>query len=338
MTLETSDNAPLTQNEAAEKLSSLLKPKEKPVKEQISQETEADSETVTDEAEDENTEQTFDGEDPDGESHSEDDDEVVDEEGEEEPEKTFKVKVDGQEIEVNERELKDGYMRQSDYSRKMGAIAKERKELETIKEQTKDLPIVQKRYAEGAERFTQNAQLVLAAFEKGFMPKEPDIELVKTDPVAYHRQKEARQEALQFIAGLQHEFGQLKAENKAEFEKTINESRGKLMMMQPELKEQANRARLVEYAKTHGFSDEQISNETNPILFQWAWKALQFDELMSKKPKPESFKPKVMKQGKAPEPHKAVAQRKIGDALNVHKQNGSIQSAAAALSALKAKR
>src|SRR5687768_8704663 len=42
---------------------------------------------------------------------------------------TFKVKVDGQEVEVTQEELLAGYSRQEDYTRKTQALARERQEL-----------------------------------------------------------------------------------------------------------------------------------------------------------------------------------------------------------------
>lgn len=49
-------------------------------------------------------------------------------EGEDE---VYKVKVDGEEVEVTKEELLKGYMRQSDYTRKTQSLAQERKRLET---------------------------------------------------------------------------------------------------------------------------------------------------------------------------------------------------------------
>lgn len=54
--------------------------------------------------------------------------EESEEETEEEPK--YKVKVDGQEVEVTQEELLRGYMRQSDYTRKTQALANERQRYE----------------------------------------------------------------------------------------------------------------------------------------------------------------------------------------------------------------
>ena len=51
-------------------------------------------------------------------------------EGEDEPEPTFKVKVDGEEVEVPLSELQKGYSREQDYTRKTMALAEERRTLE----------------------------------------------------------------------------------------------------------------------------------------------------------------------------------------------------------------
>jgi len=246
------------------------------------------------------------------------------------------VVIDGEEIKVSYEELINGYQRQADYSRRMNALAKERKELEAVKEQTKDLPQVQKRYEQGAERFVQNAQLVLTALEQRFMPKAPSAELAKTDPGTFLQQKEIYQEALQFRQGIIQELSRVDAEGKQQQQKLIQEGRQKLFVIQPELKDPAARQKLRAYAKSHGFSDENIASEPNPILFDWAWKAMKYDEIMKRKAELSATKspPKTMKQSKATADHKALKNRKRTEALGTHRQTGNVNSAAAAISAL----
>lgn len=62
------------------------------------------------------------------EEQPENSEEESEEETEEEPK--YKVKVDGQEVEVTQEELLRGYMRQSDYTRKTQALANERQRYE----------------------------------------------------------------------------------------------------------------------------------------------------------------------------------------------------------------
>ena len=61
--------------------------------------------------------------------------EEAEEENQEPEEQEYKVKVDGQEIEVTQEELLRGYMRQSDYTRKTQQLASDRQRYEQLYEQ-----------------------------------------------------------------------------------------------------------------------------------------------------------------------------------------------------------
>ena len=61
--------------------------------------------------------------------------EEAEEENQEPEEQKYKVKVDGQEIEVTQEELLRGYMRQSDYTRKTQQLASDRQRYEQLYEQ-----------------------------------------------------------------------------------------------------------------------------------------------------------------------------------------------------------
>jgi hypothetical protein len=54
------------------------------------------------------------------------------EESEDEPEPTYKVKVNGEEVEVPLSELTKGYSREQDYTKKTMALAEERKAPEPV--------------------------------------------------------------------------------------------------------------------------------------------------------------------------------------------------------------
>lgn len=257
-------------------------------------------------------------------------------EGEDE-EQLHTVIVDGEEVQVPYSELLDGYMRLSDYSKKMAQVQTERKGLEAEREKVKDLPEVKKKLNAETERFTKNAQLVLLALQNRFMPGEPDAELAKTDPASYIKMKEQRQEAIQFMQGIGLEFQKVEERATQERLKEVQEGRTKLMQTLPELKDAANRQKLRNYAKAHGFTDQQIAAEPNPVLFQWAWKAAKYDELMQRRDvlrKSARPTPKVLKNTKAPEGHKAIAERKKTEILAAHKRSGGLNTATAAISGI----
>lgn len=298
-----------------------------------------DDETEDDAADD--ADPTDDEDQSDEDQGSEDDDEGTqdDDAGDDEDDadnETVTVNIDGEEVEVTLKELKSGYMRNSDYTRKTAALAEERKVVEAEKEAVKDLPEVRKRYQAEGERFANNAGLVLAALQARFMPQKPDDALLKTDPVAYYQQKELFQEAHNLVGGLRHEMQKIADKAKTEATDALQKGRAKLMEILPDLKTPENRTKLVSYAEKHGFTREQIAAEPNPILFQWAWKAQKYDDLMAKKatPAPTPGKPKVVKNSTAPANHKAVKQRDRTNAIGTHRQEKSVNSAARAIEKL----
>jgi hypothetical protein len=93
---------------------------------------------------------------------------------------TFTVKVDGQEVEVTQDELINGYSRQQDYTRKTQELSQQRK---TIEQQQAEL----------AQRDAIYSQLLpkMEAQLKGELANEPDWNtLYEDDPVGYVREKQ----------------------------------------------------------------------------------------------------------------------------------------------------
>ncbi len=91
---------------------------------------------------------------------------------------TFTVKVDGQDIEVTQEELINGYSRQQDYTRKTQELSQKRK---TIEQQQAEL----------AQRDAIYSQLLpkMEAQLKGELANEPDwSKLYEDDPVGYVRE------------------------------------------------------------------------------------------------------------------------------------------------------
>jgi hypothetical protein len=88
--------------------------------------------------------------------------EVADEEAPAETPQAYTVKVDGEEFEVTLDELRDGYQRQSDYTRKSQSLAEQRKAYEA------NLQAVQNernQYAQVLEQMSENQNYQLQQFE-----------------------------------------------------------------------------------------------------------------------------------------------------------------------------
>ena len=126
---------------------------------------------------------------------------------------TFTVKVDGQDIEVTQEELVNGYSRQQDYTRKTQELSQQRK---TIEQQQAEL----------AQRDAIYSQLLpkMEAQLKGELANEPDwSKLYEDDPVGYVREKQLWDEKKEKAQAIQAEQQRLQEEAFAEQQKLIQQ-------------------------------------------------------------------------------------------------------------------
>lgn len=263
-----------------------------------------------------------------------DGDEDAEAEGDEE-EVLHTVIVDGEELQVTYEELITGYQKNVDYARKSARLAQDRKALQALEEQVKDLPEVRKQYADNAKRFAENAITILKVLPR-FLPPMPTEQLLKENPAEYIRIKEIHQEAMQLQQAVKQEFEALGEQNKRQLQEDLKRGVTKLYEMQPELRAPEARAKLREYAIKAGFTDEMIASEPNPVFFQWAYKAMQFDQIMARKAElaKTHSKPKVIKKQVATDNVKNMKQRKRTEVLGNHAKTRSINSAASAITSL----
>ena len=279
--------------------------------------------------------------DEDGAEEEEEDSDVSDEDAEDdedtpeaEDEDLHTVVVDGVESQVTYEELVNGYQRNADYTKKSMELAQERKALAAEKDQIADLPKVKEAYKAETGRFSQNAELVLVAFENGFMPKKPADELRSTNPAEYLVQKEKHQEALQFVHGLKGELHKLQQQAVTENKQRVIEGRTKLVQVQPELQDPTQRGKLQNYVLNAGFTEDQMKNEGDHRLFQFAFKAMKWDEFVERskqKPKPKNKRPKVIKQTKTREDKNTLTEKRNSEAMSRHEHDKSMKSASAVI-------
>lgn len=145
--------------------------------------------------------------------YEESDEEQTDVEEEIEQPLTFTVKVDGQDIEVTQEELINGYSRQQDYTRKTQELSQQRKNIE-------------QQQAELAQRDAIYSQLLpkMEAQLKGELANEPDwSKLYEDDPVGYVREKQLWDEKKEKAQAIQAEQQRLQEEAFAEQQKQIQQ-------------------------------------------------------------------------------------------------------------------
>ena len=183
---------------------------------------------------------------PEVEDFEEQDEELVDEEeleyddeedGEEETEveeleeqPVYRVTVDGNEIEVTQDELLNGYSRQQDYTRKTQELANQRK---TIEQQAQELQQRDAIYAQLLPKM--EAQL------KGELVNEPDWNsLYDDDPIAYVREKQIWDEKKEKLTAVSAEQQRLQqeayAQQQQQIAQQVQEGQQKILEIIPEWK------------------------------------------------------------------------------------------------------
>ena len=153
-----------------------------PVDEEVVEETE-EAEEVEEEAPEEEE----------GQAEEETEEEVEEEEETEivaEEDLKYTIKVDGEELEVGIEELKNGYQRQADYTRKSQALAEQRKETEQIQSERQKLEQERQMYANGLQMLQEQQSSKLQEFEN------VDWTALKTeDPYQYMLKKDEYRDA-----------------------------------------------------------------------------------------------------------------------------------------------
>ena len=156
---------------------SFLAPEEDTQEEAVIEEVEENIEPEVDDFE-EQDEELVDEEELEYDDEEDGEEETEVEELEEQP--VYKVTIDGDEIEVTQDELLNGYSRQQDYTRKTQELANQRK---TIEQQAQELQQRDAIYAQLLPKM--EAQL------KGELVNEPDWDsLYNDDPIAFVREKQ----------------------------------------------------------------------------------------------------------------------------------------------------
>jgi hypothetical protein len=206
------------------------------------------------------------------------DDPLAQEEQAEQP--SYKVRVDGEEMDVPLDELLRGYSRTADYTRKTQAVAEQRKTLEAELEQAR------------AERnqYEQALQWAKGQLESQ-KQDEPDWErLLNEDPIEYVKRKEAWRDRKEQLAAVQAEQRRIQEQKQQEFavalQKKVEEESRKLNDLIPDWRDskkaEADKARLLEYGLKLGFTQQELTQVYDHRAVLMLHKARLYDELMAK--------------------------------------------------------
>ena len=271
--------SPMSEGQAQAELLKMLTPEEETVDEQefadesSDEDGEATEEEIIDDADE-------DIDDDDDDVELLEDDEETDDPEPEEQQQTFTVKVDGEELEVDIQELKSGYSRQADYTRKSQALAEERK----LFQQDRDaVTIERQQYAQllGA------LQTQIGALEEA----PPDFDqLYDQDPIEAARQErqynKRQQERHQKLAAIQAEQQRVSdaqaAEQQAALQTMLNEEVARLGELIPTWKDEKVAKKesdeLRAYLADQGISEEEMGSLVRANHIQVLRKAMLYDQ------------------------------------------------------------
>ncbi len=235
---------------------------------------------------------------------------------------------DGSTTKVKLDELKNGYLRREDYTRKTQAHA------ETVK--AFDAQVQQVSQVVKAKLDTLQAEL------DRLIPSEKSIDwdnLHKTDPAEYVKWKEyfrdlkdQRQAVAHEQAQIAYQEQQRQAQQSVETLKREGEALAKALPVFADPKKgDAARSELRSYLLKEGYTQEQIAGLSDHRSVKIAWKAAQYDKLQAAKPAVEKRVvnlPRVQKPGAALDGDQ-VSRQKLTSLDQKLRKTGRVEDAAA---------
>lgn len=202
-----------------------------------------------------------------------DQDEAEDGDDEDGDDPWISIKIDGEEQEVRLSELRNGYQRQADYTRKTQELARQRGEVEQGQRS------VQQQAVAYAQAYLQTADQLAA-----LAPSEDDIKAAwGYDPQEAAALKEKRDSILQQAAQTRNLAVSLHRQQQEQLKQQMAEAGRKLPELIPEWSDQNVRKQEVisvaEYLVQQGLNPKDVEQTANPVAWAIARKAWQFDQL-----------------------------------------------------------
>jgi len=248
---------------------------------------------------------------------------------EEEPKQRYKVKASGEEVEVELDELIKGYQQGTDYTKKSQALAEQRKAIEAERGHLEQVKQERQAYAQKLQALdsflTQQHQGV-------------DLEVLReTDPIGYAvavAEQSQREKQLAVVRNEQQRIAQQQqAEQQSQLQAHLRSESEKLVSLIPELatpQGDAVRKQIRDYAKSVGWTDQELSSVYDSRAVQTLYKAMKYEQLQ--KSKPELNKrlvaaPKMMRSGTSAPPTRSAQDKQAMQRL---RETGKVTDAARA--------
>ena len=233
------------------------------------------------------------------EDQSEDQQETDEVEYEEEPKPRYKVKASGEEVEVELDELIKGYQQGTDYTKKSQALAEQRKAVEAERGHLEQVKQERQAYAQKLQALDS----FLTQQNRGV-----DLDVLKeTDPIGYAvavAEQSQREKQLAVVRNEQQRIAQQQqSEQQASLQAHLRTESEKLVSLIPELatpQGDAVRKQIRDYAKSVGWSDQELSSVYDSRAVHTLYKAMKYEQLQKSKPelnKKLQSAPKMMRSG-----------------------------------------
>jgi hypothetical protein len=260
------------------------------------------------------------------EPEDEQDDELEEEEEDEkaEPEQQlYKVRSDGEDLNVGLDELLSSYSRQSSYTKKSQSLAEAKKVFEQESADSREIRAQALKILENAKAAQTQAPEKDAQYWQDLKTMDPMQYLVERDEVREQQFQSQYQD--QQIETLK---AQEAAEQRANLESYVDSQKGVLAELIPEWADQkvadAEKKLILAYGLKTGFSQEELDNTFDARAASTMRKAALYDQLTTKR---KGLKPSVktsMKGGSQSDPRTV----KSGKASARLKKSGSVDDAA----------
>lgn len=201
------------------------------------------------------------------------------EQQEEQPDtsRKYRVKVQGEEVEVSLDELLNGYSRTSDYTRKTQEIAEQRKAAQAEAQQAREV----------RNQYAQQLAVLAEALEQA-SPPEPDWEKLRQEnPTEYAVQwaehQQYRQQQALVRAQQERVYAEQMRDAEVQREALLAEESAKLAKALPEWGDAAKsveiRQQLADYARQLGYTEDDLNSVVDHRIIVMLDKARRYDAL-----------------------------------------------------------
>jgi len=256
--------------------------------------------------------------------------ELVDsEEADEQPTRTFRIKAAGEDREVTETELIEGYQLGADYTKKTQKLAEERKAVEAERSKIQEANKLRDQYAQRLQMMEQFLQQ---------QNQGENLEALKElDPIGYAVKVAELSQREKQLAVLQQEQQRIAQQQQAEqserLQSHLAEESQKLSSVIPGYANPKEgdqiRKDIREYAKSIGWSDQELAGLYDSRAVLSLYHGMKYAKLQSNKPsitKKVEAAPKMLKAGTSmPRSSEAEQNKKLHAKLQ---QTGKVRDAA----------